>query len=57
MTCLAMGFATLLTRGAIAQQDSTFLLQSSASTVGGGMLMVEDEERFNFVEGSFGPLP
>jgi len=52
-----MGFATLLACGAIALQDGTFLLQSSASTVGGGMLMVGNEEYFNFVEGSFGPLP
>jgi len=57
MTRAAMCFATLLARGAIALQDGTVLLQSSASTVGGGMLMVEGEEHFSFVEGSFGPLP
>merc|ERR1719221_1336577 len=57
MTRSAMCFATLLAGGAIAQQDSTFLLQSSASTFGEGTLVAESEERFSFVEGSFGPLP
>jgi len=57
MTRAAMCFATLLAGGAIAQQDSTFLLQSSASAFGEGALVAESEEHFSFVEGSFGPLP
>jgi len=57
MTRAAMCLAALLARGAIAQEDGTFLLQSSASAAGGETLVAEGEEHFSFVEGSFGPLP
>jgi len=53
--------ATLLAGGAVAQQDSTFLLQSSASPAGEQMLsMLSVEmsvEMGSNLEGSFGHLP
>jgi len=48
-------FATLLVGGAIAQQDSTFLLQSSAASAGEPLLLVDLGGTFD--EGSFGLLP
>jgi len=55
MALKAMCCATLLARGAIAQQDGTFLLQSSASFVGEQLLVVDLNDTFE--EGSFGLLP
>mmetsp|Transcript_10214 Transcript_10214/g.28600 ORF Transcript_10214/g.28600 Transcript_10214/m.28600 type:complete len:305 (+) Transcript_10214:66-980(+) len=49
-------FATLLVGGAIAQQDSTFLLQSSASKVKGSGTFW-NQFGSTFVEGSFGKVP
>jgi len=55
MAFKAMCFATLLARGAIAQQDGTFLLQSSASFVDQQLLWVDLNDTFE--PGSFGILP
>jgi hypothetical protein len=53
MALRSVCLATLLAGGATAQQDSTFLLQSSASIVGEQLLWVGN----SFEEGSFGILP